>query len=508
MWQVLFSFSHGLLVSSGEYLNWVSPYFLAISQFVSMLLAPAIGWLADVKFGRYEIIKFGSLATFLAGIFFYFALFTGGVSISSISLFSTSMVIVGFGATCFIAAILPFLTDQIIGATSDELSTVVHWYFWADNLGMGLCVTVFSFGLYPYIQIMGVAVAVIFGVCVGAIIISDCLCQQWLDKTHKVTNPIKLIVQVLNYTRKHRYPERRSAFTYIDEEQPTRMDYGKEKFGGPFIEEEVEDVKTVLRLLPLVACMSIGVGTSAMTPSTLLISDHMANTVLNVGVKSWLIPLLLIPIHQFLIRPLLGKYTPSMLKSIGIGLFVHLVGYILLETAGIWGVIVSKDQTRYLSCGTLSPLNTIVWPDYYWEWYWKLVPVIFCGVGRTIINVVLLKFIIAQSPEKMKGLVIGLMITVSGTFRSTVIVMISYRFTLCFDVITITGLALLMLVFILLSKRYKLRERNREINIHAIAEEHYERYMDQEEEYLRENPQYDISSESSIEDTSNSDQAD
>ena len=37
----------------------------------------------------------------------------------------------------------------------------------------------------------------------AVIIISDCLCQQWLDRTHKVTNPIKLIIQVLNYTRKH-----------------------------------------------------------------------------------------------------------------------------------------------------------------------------------------------------------------------------------------------------------------------------------------------------------------
>ena len=33
------------------------------------------------------------------------------------------------------------------------------------------------------------------------------------------------------------------------------MDYGKEKFGGPFIEEEVEDVKIVLCLLPLVIIM-------------------------------------------------------------------------------------------------------------------------------------------------------------------------------------------------------------------------------------------------------------
>ena len=33
------------------------------------------------------------------------------------------------------------------------------------------------------------------------------------------------------------------------------MDYGKEKFGGPFTEEEVEEVKTVLRLLPIVICL-------------------------------------------------------------------------------------------------------------------------------------------------------------------------------------------------------------------------------------------------------------
>ena len=363
-------------------------------------------------------------------------------------------------------------------------------------------------GIYPSIQIIGIGLAVIFAMCVGAIIISDCLCQQWLDRTHKVTNPIKLIIQVLNYARKHSYPERRSAFTYIDEEEPIRMDYGKDKFGGPFTEEEVEDVKTVLRLLPLVTCMSLGVGTSAMTPSTLLIDNQMTDIVLNVGIRSWLLPLLLIPIHQFLIRPLLGRYTPSMLKSIGIGLLIHLAGYIALEAAGIWGVAVTQDQHRYLSCAALSPTNTIVWPDYYWEWYWKLTPFIFCGVGRTMITVLLLKFIVAQSPERMKGLAIGIMVAVSGTCKSTVIAVSNLRFTLCFDVITITGLVILILVFLFLSKRYKLRERSREINIHAIAEEHYERYLDQEEEYLRENPQYDISSESSIEDTSDSEQTD
>ena len=57
--------------------------------------------------------------------------------------------------------------------------------------------------------------------------------------------------------------------------------------------------------------------------------------------------------------------------------------------------------------------------------------------------------------------------------------------TLCYDVTMIVTLAVLFVVFLILSKRYTLRERNREINIQAIVEEHYERYMDQEEEYMR-----------------------
>ena len=36
---------------------------------------------------------------------------------------------------------------------------------------------------------------------------------------------------ILNYVR--------SAFTYIDEEQPSCQDSGKHKFGGPFTEKEM-----------------------------------------------------------------------------------------------------------------------------------------------------------------------------------------------------------------------------------------------------------------------------
>ena len=69
--------------------------------------------------------------SFLASILYYLAMMTGGGdSALSTVLLCVVFVIVGFGYTCYSAAMLPFITDQIIGATSDELSAVVRWYYW------------------------------------------------------------------------------------------------------------------------------------------------------------------------------------------------------------------------------------------------------------------------------------------------------------------------------------------------------------------------------------------
>ena len=126
VWQALFSLSWSLLV----HVSTVNAVVLDISTFLSYSFAPLIGWLADVKFGRYEVIKFGSLSSFLASILYYFSMITSGDSTLSNVLWSIAIVVVGFGFTCYSAAMLPFITDQIIGASSDELSAVVCWYYW------------------------------------------------------------------------------------------------------------------------------------------------------------------------------------------------------------------------------------------------------------------------------------------------------------------------------------------------------------------------------------------
>ena len=94
---MLFSFSWAILVFTVT-----NKFVYFTSIFVSYSLAPLIGWLADVRFGRYEVIKFGSIASFLASILYYFAMFTGGGD-STLSYVLWSVAIVIFNLVAHVA---------------------------------------------------------------------------------------------------------------------------------------------------------------------------------------------------------------------------------------------------------------------------------------------------------------------------------------------------------------------------------------------------------------------
>ena len=66
--QALFFLPLNMLV----YIFTVNVVVLYLLTFLSFIFAPLIGWLADVRFGRYEVIKFGG------HLLYYFALFNGG----------------------------------------------------------------------------------------------------------------------------------------------------------------------------------------------------------------------------------------------------------------------------------------------------------------------------------------------------------------------------------------------------------------------------------------------
>ena len=404
--------------------------------------------------------------------------------------------------TCGIGGIytimLPFTLDQMIGASAEELSAAVHWYFW------GFIISLLIKEVLPYLltqlHYTTITTSVVFltlgSLSLSTVLIMDCLCHKWLDTRDKTGNPMKLIYEVLNYARKNKYPRLRSAFTYIDEEQPSRLDFGKHKFGGPFTEEEVEDVKTLFRLIPLLVFAIIGpfltlefydqLGLHAIvtTNQTLEFFHNLKST------TYYTASFFLIPVYRFIVYPLVGKYIPSMLKIIGVGIFVCFVSVLInLAVESVLGHFYSNASQ--CTFDDVTATGTIPIPL-----YWLLIIESVNGVGVAMTVCSLFEFVMAQTPNRMRGVMMGLVITVIGfgvlgTVIHSQIFKISQLRTatpscVFYYYLVLSLLMLLILVvYVVLAKHYKLRERERHLNLNVIVEEHHYRYLDKEEEYMK-----------------------
>ena len=312
------------------------------------------------------------------------------------------------------------------------------------------------------------------GVTVSVVLITHSFCKHWLETTPLIINPIKLITKVLNYARKNKYPRNRSALTYWEEDYPSRLDLGKEKYGGTFTEEEVENVKTVLNMIPLMICI-VGLSCadeiywSIMKGPNPINSSFKSCFILNNTMKS-VTPAFLLLLHQFFIYPCFNKYIPSMLKRIGVGLV-----FALATTVSY--VVIFKYQKN-----TLSYFNDLL-----------LIPQVLYGVAFALIVPTSLEFTIAQSPIQMRGMMVGMWLASFGV-GYFININTKYPFgcdnnSICpsfyYYITRSVVIFIILLIFIVLAKRYKLRVRENEVNIVQIVDEHYERYLNQKEEYER-----------------------
>ena len=55
---------------------------------------------------------------------------------------------------------------------------------------------------------------------------------------------IKIVYGILKFAKSQKHPLQCSAFTFSETYIPSRLDFAKERFGGPFTTERVENVKT------------------------------------------------------------------------------------------------------------------------------------------------------------------------------------------------------------------------------------------------------------------------
>ena len=450
-------------------------YGLVILICLSYSSFPLFGLLADVWIGRYKAILIGTVLCFISWIVIgigllakiYFFIYAEMLW----SFYTVAYIIHVCGYSSFYANIIQYNIDQLVGASADELSSVIYWHILSQPL-VDLCYYLLQCLFYSsehFFMIIFIA----SGVSVSLVLVSHSFFKHKLENISLIKNPIKLIVRVLCYARKHKYPENRSALTYWEEEAPSRLDLGKDKYGGPFTEEEVEDVKTVFRMLPLfIGFFAINFSddsyssvfdSSFTLPTCLAVTDSMYS----------LCSVILMLFYLFFIRVCFYKYIPSMLTRMSVGIFLAFI----VTVSKVILFVIERSHPDINNFGR------------------KLfIPQTIQGLSFMLFYPVSLEFTVAQSPVHMRGVMVGLWYATAWglSYLNSIIAKFpfycesQYICTSFYYYITKSVLVLIILiVFVILAKRYKYRVRENEVNIVQIVDDHYQRYMEQEEQYNR-----------------------
>ena len=118
------------------------------------------------------------------------------------------------GSTGLIVNAVPFGTDQLLGASSEEISAFVHWACWAFYTGQASNHIVNSLSCIGMRDDQTSLISMIFAVAVSSLALClDFLCQNWLVIEPVSQNPLKAVYSLLKYAATHKHPARHSALT-------------------------------------------------------------------------------------------------------------------------------------------------------------------------------------------------------------------------------------------------------------------------------------------------------
>ena len=482
-----------------EYDHNVGPYFI-----VCCFTLPFAGWLADVYFGRYRVIHWSIwimwTASVLATVSSIIAQIIQDYQHIHSFVLLVLLVIASIGLGGYWSNLIQFGLDQLQDASTTEITAFISWFIWT-NMSGGIIIDFAYTCINKTYYVIGQLYVCI---CLTVVLILLFLSNTLLIKEPAVTqNPFKLVYKVVKFAIKNKHPRCRSAFTYCEDELPSRLDLGKHKYGGPFTTEQVEDVKTFLRLLTVVfiGCSMPSVVTIVNKLRNLLVvivldKDVVTRPSIECYMNKFYVNTLLItatvliPLHEFVLYPLLHKYF-SWVKSywkFSIGVVTQAARIITLM------VLELKTRNNYLVQSSIenSTLQCIfseekgIWSSSF-DVKWMLFPNVLNSISIVTLGVGGIEFICSQTPYSMKGVMVG---TVYGSV--VIIAFIGYGITEPFTRHLITwgtgmiscGFWYLLLILIILiinsvlllvlGKLYKNRKREDVLpNEQIFAERYY-----------------------------------
>jgi peptide/histidine transporter 3/4 len=491
--------------------NNLSVLFFVVQAIGGAILMPLVGWLADVRIGRFKVIRWSfcimwvsSLVMTLSCVLAQAIESYNGVHTKLSLVFVVAM---GVGFCGFQANIVQFGVDQLLDASTIEITSFIAWY--AGSFLSGRFAISFVLSCAPNYPIFG---SLLISFSLSTVMITYFLFNRFLVKEPASSiNPFRLVYHVIKYAAENKCPKQRSAFTYYEDYLPSRIDFGKRKYGGPFTTEQVEDVKTLFRSLLIAVVITAFYGTTYHETEYMY---HLKKSLLQKPPESgestvslqlqcfseytsftgtyFVAALVLIPLNEFLLYPLLHRYLPylNIYKKFILGAVLRLGKYLTLMALTVYTRQVKNSAGSSMSNATLlclfqatpgSLTNTI-------DSRWFILPQILHSLSDLLIVITMIEFFCAQIPYSMKGIVAGIAYGLLGVFVAiTKAVSIPFMVrSVHWGVGTIScefwyllmKALFLMLVTILslIARRYKLRKREDVLpNEQIFAERFYSR---------------------------------
>ena len=477
------------------------------------LFSPLAGVLADVRFGRFKVLKWSTyiMIAFESIDLVCFVVISAVVDTVDLTFYLMIalllLALLGYflGRVLFLANVIQFGTDQLRDSPTHYSVFYIHAFFWSNSFSDMVSKLLSSLARHDsvidfHIKIVNINSTqfLLFEICLSISAIFSVVILLIIQKysnyffNEKIRgNPYKLVFSVIRFAIKHKQPIRRSAFTYCDDERPFRIDYGKQIYGGPFTTEQVEDVKSLL---------SIGTVLISLGPAFLL--DFTALTVfnhhsfkrnylsrnpytdilLNKGILSPLLIFICIPFFVLLIKPYFARLIPNMFKRMGLSIVIMNILFLLYLVYSSIG----RYDSNYASGDQCSGNTSYILHMKLVEIPYVSLPIlqqILSPLYQMLLYIAAWEFICCQSPQHMKGLVFGLFYFIKAFFQllsaiASIYFFIHWKLQIlsCQSVYFLFNLAMGLLslcVFVAMARKYKYRKRDDICNIYQYAENYY-----------------------------------